>query len=968
MRLILPAVLICLALCTVAFAKQLLANGDFAVAAGDPTAPAGWVLPVGDRWQRVETGGPRGGPCLHYSAEAGASGPVRQRPDFSMPDTEHEISLMVRAEGGLKPAVAVVDVPNNARLALMQAQGGGSWELLSAKFRTQTADTSVDIYADTAHLTGAGAPAGDVWVADVRLAQAAAGDAAAVPDMGENIALNKPYTMDPAPRYSYSADEGDVVQLTDGEYSEGHFWTRKTTVGWSTKAPVYINIDLGKEYPVKGIGFSTAAGVAEVRWPRAILVFVSDDGQNWYRAGDLVAHHTARQPLPEYGEYAAIRLWTDALRTHGRYVQLYIEPEASYVFCDEIEVYRGEDAWVGLPHDVEPIVDLKDHMSKLMTNSLIQNQFTRDLQAVKDDIADLPAAQGAAFAPKVDALTRAIADMPIVDMDGFKAILPMTDLERDIFRLQAEVWRAQGKPLVRLWDIHRWDPLAPSAEPREDSPEAAVDVRMMSNEFRADVFNITNADDREHRFRLSIGGLPGGDNPDYITVHEALTVGTRRFTEVTAALPEARQTGDEYVVTVPAGMTRQVWFTFNPVDVEPGAYQGAVRVRGLGGVDLQVPVSLRIDPFRFPDETTLLCGGWEYTDSEAMYGITPQNRDAVIKHLQERYVNAPWATGASMGYGEFDGEGNMTVEPDTARFDNWVAQWPDAKMYMVYRAVGAAIDGSEMGTELFNKKVGAWARFWSDHLVEIGLQPNQLGVLIYDEPSRQEQYDIITAWARAMEAAAPGIVTWVDPQPQDDQTPREMFASVDVLCPYRHPFLARPDWYRQLFFDFQQQGKELWFYNADGPARTFDPYSFYLLQEWHAFKIGAKGSNFWAFGDSGRVSCWNEYPAAGNGPYCPSYIDETSITPAKYMEAIREGIQDYEYLTMLQARVVELEGNGVGGDAIARAKDLLATGPDRVMAMEQGANYRWDQHKDRSVADTVRIEILDALVALAELD
>ena len=85
------------------------------------------------------------------------------------------------------------------------------------------------------------------------------------------------------------------------------------------------------------------------------------------------------------------------------------------------------------------------------------------------------------------------------------------------------------------------------------------------------------------------------------------------------------------------------------------------------------------------------------------------------------------------------------------------------------------------------------------------------------------------------------------------------------------------------------------------------------------------------------------------------------------MEAIREGVEDFEYLTMLQARVAELEAKGVAAEKLAAAKELLATGPDRIMAMEDGANYRWDEEKDRSIADTVRIEVLTALVELANL-
>ncbi len=186
-----------------------------------------------------------------------------------------------------------------------------------------------------------------------------------------------------------------------------------------------------------------------------------------------------------------------------------------------------------------------------------------------------------------------------------------------------------------------------------------------------------------------------------------------------------------------------------------------------------------------------------------------------------------------------------------------------------------------------------------------------------------------------------------------------MFGTADVLCPLRSQYITKPAWYREMLAEFHADGAEIWFYSANGPARTFDPFSYYLLQEWHAFNIGANGSNFWAFGDNGRVSCWNEYPATGNGPYCPSYIDATSITAAKYMEAIREGIEDYEYLTMLQARIAELPAART-----VAARELLESAPDRVMAMESDAKWTWDLEKDRAVQDRVRVEVLDALAGL----
>jgi hypothetical protein len=82
------------------------------------------------------------------------------------------------------------------------------------------------------------------------------------------------------------------------------------------------------------------------------------------------------------------------------------------------------------------------------------------------------------------------------------------------------------------------------------------------------------------------------------------------------------------------------------------------------------------------------------------------------------------------------------------------------------------------------------------------------------------------------------------------------------------------------------------------------------------------------------------------------------------MEAIRESVQDFECLTLLKARVADLESRGVTKPGVAAAKALLATGPQRVLGGEKGANYRWDEPKDRTLQDQVRIEVLKALVAL----
>ena len=788
----------------------------------------------------------------------------------------------------------------------------------------------------------------------------------------ENLALGKPYTM-PKPTYSLCTDPDDKTQLTDGVRSEGHFWMQKTTVGWTRAGFKHITIDLGEVCPIGGVAVSSAGGVADVRWPELVLVFVSDDGVAWYGAGDLVSLPGTEGATPPYGTYTTHVFRRDDLKTYGRYVQIVVEASGEYFFADEIEVFAGPSALLGGPRPRGPVSDIKELMRWHSFNRLIKQQLSRDLEAARTDIADptFPAAQRDGFLRRAAAVAARISEMAPASPEGFRAVLPMNGLERDVFRFQAEVWRTRGAPAIRLWQKHRWDPLGPSEEPAADAAVPVINVATMANEYRADVLNITNAAADDHVCRLRIEGLPGGTNPGWVRVHEVLHVGTRQFVAVAAALPEARRAGGEWEVTVPSGMTRQVWFSFLPRNIEPGEHSGAVVVKTQGGGPLSVPVRVRVYPFRFPDQPTLNLGGWSYTDAIGARGVTAENRDALVRHLREHYVNSPWASPGILPSGEYDEEGNMTRDPDTAAFDAFVKLWPGARHYMVYLSRGdhgnrpTGFAGAAIGTPRFERVVTNWIRFWGEHLRSTGLKTQQLGLLIVDEPHGKEWYDGYSAYAKVINRVEPDVTLWVDPQPQEGETCREMFSLVDFIVPHRPQALRPSDWFLEMLAELRAQGKQLGLYSAHGPARTFDPFSYYLLEPWHCFAIGGTWAGFWSFGGDSRFSVWNEYAIQGRGSYCPMYLDDQGVTAAKYMEAVREGVQDYEYLVMLRDRIRVLEQGGATGPRLTGAKTLLAGACERVHVGEEGINYRWDEQKDRGVVDVVRGEILDTLSALA---
>jgi hypothetical protein len=222
----------------------------------------------------------------------------------------------------------------------------------------------------------------------------------------------------------------------------------------------------------------------------------------------------------------------------------------------------------------------------------------------------------------------------------------------------------------------------------------------------------------------------------------------------------------------------------------------------------------------------------------------------------------------------------------------------------------------------------------------------------------------IVPWAKAIHEADTGIRIWEDPVHLNmaEANPEAIELS-DVLCPNRPRFLQQGPAYWAYFEEQRARGKTLELYSCAGPARTLDPYRYYRLQAWDCWKYKATASYFWAFGDTGNGNSWNEYAASGRD-FCPHFLDATSVTTGKHMEAAREGIEDYEYLVMLRDAIAAAEQRGEEDDALTRARTLLEEAVERVCPDGVPAAFAWSKELDRTTADAVRIEILETLIAL----
>lgn len=243
------------------------------------------------------------------------------------------------------------------------------------------------------------------------------------------------------------------------------------------------------------------------------------------------------------------------------------------------------------------------------------------------------------------------------------------------------------------------------------------------------------------------------------------------------------------------------------------------------------------------------------------------------------------------------------------------------------------------------------------------MRAGQLGLLLVDEPHSEEKDDLVTAWARPIKSAAPDLrlfedTLWERPDLTKNQ---DAITLLDIICLNLLSFKRNQEPVAPYIRARQAAGQTLWFYQTQEPSRLMNPVSYDRLFSWHAFKHGAKGIGFWAFGDAGGAgTSWNEHLAT-RPTYTPVFIGPTEVTNGIHWDAVREGLQDHETLAMLRDKIA------ASPDEIwkTQAQKLLDEAVDAVID-DAPQSKLWHDGGSGEVADEYRLQILAMLEAAAD--
>lgn len=721
------------------------------------------------------------------------------------------------------------------------------------------------------------------------LAGNSAAPAAMEPLAGTNVALGKLATFSVEPNYALCKG-GDETDLTDGKFWQPGgpgFWVDKGTVGWlfGRHPGVLITFDLDAVHPIDTVSFDTASGAAQVTFPAAVMVYVSDDGQTWHYVTDLI-----NEAVPQ-DSFIRHRFVARHLNTRGRYLGVYVVKGGFYAFIDEIEVMAGafDPAGITFKHDSiakEQIEADALERARAAVQKNISLYFIKAAREQKPDETTLMA---------LDALQADAVATAVVEEVDYSAGLPYSRVDRQVCRTMGAYYRGEAAAPVTLWSpqptmwSHDTNPFA-----RPASTEAVrLHADMMIGELEPVAFNISNNTTEPMAVTIRVADLGSWS---------ATGIERRLTTHVVSSgflfFDDALTPFDDNAVTIPAGMTRQVWLILNSQGVDAGEYQSTVTVEAAGTTHF-LPLTAAVYPVEMPNPPPYLSSTWGYFTWKPAKGFEKQ----AAAEMQRSYETAHILQHVYMPWPEVDPQTRKLLRPIQVgfeKFDEMLAYRPYVRMWLLWpgfefgymslnyrQAADMPAIGTPEHTEIFKE----WVRQIRDHLQEKGFSTNNWSFYWVDEPGDEGFMKFVVPASKLAKEVDPTILIWEDHQISLKML-EEHPEAIDIHCCPLNYYRNNP----QILAHTLAENHRGWHYVCDS-SKASDPHRVYRLHHLTSVELGLDGAGMWVWGDDGGQ--FNDY----NGPY-PSYgmVYATKQGPitGKRREAWREGVEDVELFRHLR--------------------------------------------------------------------
>ncbi|MBN1806886.1 MAG: hypothetical protein JW837_16680 [Sedimentisphaerales bacterium] len=723
---------------------------------------------------------------------------------------------------------------------------------------------------------------------------------------GQNLALYKSYTFDTKPNYHLCTDKSDIMQLTDGRTS-GSLWTNVSTVGWQSIEPaVEIVIDLDKKTAVDEVHIHTVGGgFADVEFPEFVVVLLSDDGKRFGFAG-LISSKTPSDVRADGYRGVSRIMSIGAINASGRYVKLMIRPNRQYVFLDEIEVFgdslsntknkKNRSNLEVFDSSAELLSKVEDylHLNETVGITIKTTQENRPYISGRLGNKILPELENLALKTKIPT-SRLYPDYELLG------------IKRQICKARAAIYKViYEKPFVCL----PVNPMEMVFEKdmilQKDTKE--LNIQMWQNEYESAAFNIINCSDETMTMGISISPLlaPDGgtiDSGKVFTIRKAKYIKGSTVGSIADALVLQTDSFNLY-----PGEATQIWLTvFNPTLTE-GIYKGQAGVwakcEKIKNPPIEaIPITIEIQKYKFPENVALHTCNWAY------YKVASSQETA--EDLRNHHINVYTVPPQDLPFLRFSSDRSDVIrKPNFTKLDNALRDHNYAGTYLLcldfnskkkdYGRFGSDEWMSEQWKTVFSQ----WLINLVKHLNSAGISYDKLALYPFDESLCDDFYKL----AQLIKDVDPKVRIYANSFGKGPKEFERFKELIDIWCLQDSHCERHRQWLEQI----KNFGKQVWTYECLRPMKAKDPYSYFRLMPWRAFKRGQTGAGFWIYYyglnfEPGDVP-WDDtlrpqgfsgvvYGNRGSSGY------GENIIPSRRWEAWREGVEDYQYLFEIQKAI-----------------------------------------------------------------
>ena len=548
----------------------------------------------------------------------------------------------------------------------------------------------------------------------------------------------------------------------------------------------------------------------------------------------------------------------------------------------------------------------------------------------------------------------------------------MTALRKEAERLRDLA--TAGKALAPRGDFLIWrgnpwgyfDPV--ESLPTPGNVRDGLDVALCAGEYESLVLNLTNISGAAIDVRVRCGDVCGAVEraaSRHIQLSKTVTVPTERRERVADALVPLDEAG---LLSIPKFESAQVWITVNAVDLPPGQYVAELVLKSIAidPTEISMPIHIVVHDLALPRPRPVRVCVWT-TGTE---GLMSTGNDAVLRDLVEHGVTVFFPAAPEA---RWDQNGTRLGPIDYSRHDDTVRRLAPHG-FLLFLTPQSHVRGPEFLSEPWKRAFVAYVRDWAAHLKALGLDYDGWAFYPYDEPSSPftETTLHLIEVAKLIREADPNILIYTDPTSGTTMETVRMFTGLIDIWQPSSELLERLG--PELLPEAKRVGKEVWFYDAAGGAKTLSCLGIYRWRFWFAWRHGLTGVGWWVYAHHGGEDLWDGPNATGDF-FATVYDGATGPISSKRWEAAREGVEDYEYLVMLRQRIHAAERRGVPDSALDSARQLLAGAPEEMEATLRRVGRRLPLTPDSvplydqatGTLEGVRRRIVEACLALDAL-